>query len=80
MNVRELIELLKQENPETEVVLTADNFEQGYPRKLAVGLFNFRGKIVRKPFRDAFDGERYDSAVVEYTGDENDQPFIELCT
>jgi hypothetical protein len=49
MNVRELIELLKQENPETEVVLTADNFEQGYPRKLAGGLFNFRGKIVRKP-------------------------------
>jgi arylsulfatase A-like enzyme len=66
MKVKELIKKLQELDQNAIVVVTTDNFEQGNSKKQAKHIHEFKGEIVKKGFRDAFDGESYTSEVVRW--------------
>ncbi len=77
LTVAALIKLLQAEDPKAIVVKTTDNFEQGHETVLSSGFRKFNGKLVKKNFRDAFDGGTYTSEVVQQD-DEGKQEFIKF--
>jgi len=79
MNVKQLIERLSKLDPEMLIAVPTDNFEQGQNMKQAKGVRTFCGKIELRTFRDAFDGESYDSEIVSHVFDEEkDHNFVAL--
>lgn len=62
MKAKELIKIL-QKDPEAEVLVTTDNFEQGHAKVELTHVLKWRMKKIRKQFKDAFDGGQYSSEV-----------------
>ena len=69
MIVKDMIEQLRQLNPESEVVLTSNNFElNGALVPLAnIQQYEHSSKEKRR-FRDAFDGTEYEEEVYSTRG------------
>lgn len=63
MTARELAEELLK-NPDDIVCCITDNFEQEHNYVLFTSPRRFKGKIEKKQFRDAFDGETYTSEII----------------
>jgi hypothetical protein len=63
MKVKELIEKLLKEDQEATVVKTSDNFELNGATVEVNGFYSTTATKVKRNFRDAFDGESYDSDV-----------------
>lgn len=78
MKVKELIKNLKKFDQNATVVVTTDNFEQGNSKKEAKGIYEFKGDIVKKSFRDAFDGGSYSSDVVKWDDKNGKINFVEI--
>lgn len=75
MKAKDLIKLL-EENPDAEVVVTTDNFEQGQSKISLEHVSKWKMKKVNKRFVDAFDHESYHSDVYEIS--ENGQEVFVL--
>lgn len=66
MKAKDLIKIL-EEDPEAEVLVTTDNFEQGHA-KISLKencICKWKMKKVLRKFRDAFDGGSYSSEIYE---------------
>ena len=64
MKVKDLIEQLKGQDPEATVILTSSNFELNGADVPLGGIFGSEtGNKKVKTFRDAFDGESYETEV-----------------
>ncbi len=66
MNVTELITRLQKLDPNTIVVVTTDNFEQGHQEIEAKHVYEYNGDRVRESFTDAFDGGSYTKEVIRF--------------
>lgn len=77
ITARELAEELMK-NPDDIICRTTDNFEQGHSTipMTYLSLSRFEGVIEKQTFRDAFDGETYQSNVV--TMKAGDKMFIKI--
>ena len=77
MTVEALIELLKKEDPKSEVVVATSNFEQGNSDVLVSHVYNYKGKMKKRTFTDAFDYEKYDK-IMPTIDDAGDKVFVKL--
>lgn len=68
MKAKDLIKIL-EENPNAEVVVTTDNFEQGHSKVSLEHILKWRMKKVNKRFVDAFDNGSYYKDVYELNED-----------
>lgn len=71
MNVGELIKKLQTFPKNAIVVTTSDNFEMNNATVELKSVYSFKGEIVEKRFRDAFDGGSYTSKVIRHLGDDD---------
>lgn len=76
MKVGELIDKLKAMNQEAEIVTSSDNFEMNYATIKATHVAEYKGKRLKRKFRDAFDYEIYETEVFDlFNGDE---PLVKI--
>ena len=64
ITVKEMIEKLSKLDPNAILVNSSNNFEKKGATVPITSLYEFDGKIEKRKFRDAFDGEIYESDVV----------------
>ena len=74
MKAKELIKILKAD-PEAEIIVTTDNFEQGHNKVSLLSVAKWRMKKVQKEFVDAFDHERYHKEIYE-TDESGQEVFV----
>lgn len=77
MTAQELINKLKEFPPDAEVLVPTSNFEKGNSSVSAQYVTKQKMRKESKRFRDAFDGESYDSFVWVYD-DKNGEECISM--
>ena len=69
MTAKDMIEQLRQLNPESEVVLTSNNFELNGALVPLANIQQYEhGSKEKRRFRDAFDGTEYEEEVYSTRG------------
>jgi len=64
MTVEELIKKLQKENPKAKVIVTSSNFELNHANIELTSVWSSKtGREEIRTFRDAFDGDTYDTKV-----------------